>query len=133
MSKELIKQHAKSAEFITTGLLKNYQLSFKSLDGIRSFATIDKKRKSYVPFVIYKISQQDLKELDIYEELDTKLYYRKRIFVYINKRIYFPVVYIMNNQAKCQIPTQEYLNKIYKGYKEYNLDTNYIEKNIKKI
>ncbi len=133
ISIDLIKEHCKSVTYVGVGKLKNYKLNFKTTDNVRSFATIDKEKGKEVPIILYKISKKGLLNLDHYEEVDHGLYYKKRVIIFLNKRIYLPVIYIMNKTSKEMLPDSTYLAKIYKGYKEYNLDTNYIDEAINKI
>ncbi len=132
ISSELLKEHCKDVTYVCKGTLKNYSLSFKTVDNVRSFASIEKEIGSEVPIVIYKISKKDSIKLDQYEEVEYGLYYKKRKIVFMNKRIYWPVMYIMNKESKSMKPSKDYLDKLYLGYKEYDLDTSYIEKALKK-
>ena len=92
-----------------------------------------KEAETEVPVVLYKMDKKDLLNLDLYEEIETGLYYKKRVVIFMNKRIYLPVIYIMNKTAKPMKPEQTYVNKIYKGYEEYSLDKKHIEEAIKEI
>ena len=132
ISSELLKEHCKDVTYVCKGTLKDYKLCFKTTDNVRSFATVEKDKDAELPIVIYKISKKDSLKLDQYEEVEHGLYYKKRIIVYMNKRIYWPVMYIMNKESKPMKPSQDYLDKLYKGYNEYNLDIKYIEKALEK-
>ena len=132
ISSELLKEHCKDVTYVCKGILKDYELCFKTVDNVRSFATVEKDKDAELPIVIYKISKQDSVKLDQYEEVEHGLYYKKRKIVFMNKRIYWPVMYIMNKESKPMRPSQDYLDKLYKGYNEYNLDINYIEKALQK-
>lgn len=132
ISSELLKEHCKDVTYVCKGILKDYELCFKTVDNVRSFATVEEKENSSLPIVIYKISKQDSVKLDQYEEVEYGLYYKKRKIVFMNKRIYWPVMYIMNKESKPMKPSQDYLDKLYKGYNEYNLDIKYIEKALEK-
>lgn len=133
ISSDLIKEHCKNVTFVCKGSLKGYKLCFKTIDNVRSFASVKKEAETEVPVVLYKMDKKDLLNLDLYEEIETGLYYKKRVVIFMNKRIYLPVIYIMNKTAKPMKPEQTYVDKIYKGYEEYSLDKKHIEEAIKEI
>ena len=115
-----MKRRCKDSLFLKKYELKNYVLNFRSK---YRAADIQKKNKSFVPGALFEISKSDEKKLDLYE--DYPILYKKMYFKYYNKKV---MTYIMDKKTQFRYPTERYLNVIKKGYKDCNLDINYLKK-----
>ena len=117
-----MKRRCKDSEYIKNFYLKNYKLSFclgTRPDGV---ANVVEKSGSSVPGALWKISPNDEKQLDRYEGYPRV--YDKKFFKIINKKVLF---YIMEGKCKYKRPERSYVKKMSKGYKDCNLDINYLK------
>lgn len=116
--------------------IPNYHLLFR-----RGFLTIEPQQGSSVPVVVWKISDQDEKNLDRYEGYPR--FYRKTVFPImlngykdmeafrkgqrdVEEKVGEAMVYIMNDGFPAQQPSTSYLNTVRAGYTAFNLDINYL-------
>ncbi len=120
-----MKKRCKDSVYLKKINLKNFRLSFRSK---YRAADIEKKKNYSVPGGLYKISKSDEKKLDIYE--DFPLLYKKMCFIHYGKKI---MTYIMPKKTKYRYPTKKYLNTIKQGYKDCDLDFNFLKKALKLI
>ena len=89
-------------------------------------ATIEPKQDSEVPVLLWKLSEQDEKRLDVYEGFPK--YYRKEILHFeFQGEETEGMVYIMNGNKPLQPPSPQYYSIIEQGYKSVGLDTKFLE------
>ena len=101
-------------------MLCGYELQFKY------HATIEPKQDSEVPVLLWKLSEQDEKRLDVYEGFPK--YYRKEILHFeFRGEEAEGMVYIMNGNKPLQSPSPQYYSIIEQGYKSVGLDTKFLE------
>lgn len=93
-------------------MIKDYQLLYRN-----GVATIEYKKGSIVPGIIYKISKADELNLDRYEGYPD--YYIKKYFRYKNKTVMFYV--LPEAKANISLPSLKYFNTIWTGYNNWNL------------
>ena len=115
-----MKRRCKDSIFIKKINLKNFKLTFRSK---YRAADIDPKKNSIVPGGLFKISKNDEKKLDVYE--DFPLLYKKYYFYYYKKKV---MTYIMVKKTPFRYPTERYLNTIKRGYKDCKLDYKFLKK-----
>ena len=118
-----MKRRCKESIFIKKINLKNFRLTFRSKYRV---ADIEYKKNSSVPGALFKISKNDEKKLDIYE--DYPLLYKKYYFFYYGKKI---MTYTMTKKTPFRFPTEKYLRTVKIGYKNCKLDVKYLIKAIK--
>ena len=118
-----MKRTCKESIFIKKINLKNFRLTFRSKYRV---ADIEYKKNSSVPGALFKISKNDEKKLDIYE--DYPLLYKKYYFFYYGKKI---MTYTMTKKTPFRFPTEKYLRTVKIGYKNCKLDVKYLIKAIK--
>ena len=128
LHRKQMKKRCKDSKYIGCYTLKNYKLSFRTgalSAGIlkNGVADVERKKNSKVLGAIYKITKQDEKKLDIYE--DFPILYNKMYFKYYNKKV---MTYIMIKKTKFRYPTEKYLNVIKRGYKDCQLDKKFLIK-----
>ena len=67
---------------IGKGFLKGYQLNFRGEESGRSYLTVDEKDGYKAPFVLYKVSDEDIKSLDRYEGCPNSYYKELQVVLY---------------------------------------------------
>ncbi len=114
----------KGSKFLKMFFLKDYKLLFCHPNKLNKYGygNIVKKKGSKVPGAIWKITKKHEKILDRYEEFPKS--YQKKYFYLNGKKIMF---YIMNGSF-VKKPPRSYLNLIIEGYKNCNIDLQYINK-----
>ena len=120
-----IKKRCKDSIFLKKMYLKNFRLTFRSK---YRAADIERKKNHSVPGGLFEISKSDEKKLDIYEDFP-KLY-KKMYFKHYGKKV---MTYIMVKKTKFRYPTELYLNIVKQGYKDCDLDSNFLKKGLKLI
>ena len=116
----------KGCEYIKNTKLKGYNLSFchPNKKNVFGYANVYKKKGAFVPGAIYRITKKHEKKLDMYEQFP---YTYKKSFFYTNgKRVMF---YIMDTCA-FKKPSKRYANLVKVGYKNCNLDINYLKERL---
>ena len=113
-----MKRRCKDSFFIKKIFLKNFRLTFRSK---YRAADIEIKKNSKVPGCLFEISKSDEKKLDVYE--DFPFLYKKYYFLYYGKKV---MTYTMVKKLEFRFPTKRYLNIVKKGYKDCNLDKQYL-------
>ena len=114
-----MKKRCGDSIFLKKINLKDFKLTFRSK---YKAADIQKKKKSIVPGALFKISKNDEKKLDVYE--DFPILYKKYYFRYYGKKI---MTYTMVKKSPFKFPTKRYLNIVTKGYKDCKLDEKYLK------
>jgi len=114
-----MKKRCGDSIFLKKINLKDFKLTFRSK---YKAADIQKKKKSIVPGALFKISKNDEKKLDVYEDFPTL--YKKYYFRYYGKKI---MTYTMVKKSPFKFPTKRYLNIVTKGYKDCKLDEKYLK------
>lgn len=115
------------AKIVGTGELKNWQLRFKG-SKTGAYATIDRCKGYNVPVLVWDISALDEKSLDRYEGFPT-FYYKQNVVVSMADGSKLKgMVYIMTPRAKVGVPSNQYVNTVYNGYKQNNLDVSILER-----
>ena len=115
-----MKRRCKNSTFLKKINLKDFKLTFRS--NYRA-ADIEPKKNSIVTGALFEISKSDEKKLDIYE--DFPILYKKYYFTYYGKKI---MTYTMTKKTSFTYPTERYLNVVKRGYKDCQLDINYLKK-----
>ena len=120
-----MKKRCKDSLFLKKINLKDFKLTFRSKYKV---ADIQKKKKSIVPGVLFEISKNDEKKLDVYE--DFPILYKKYYFRYYGKKV---MTYTMVKKSPFKFPTEKYLNIVTKGYKDCMLDRKYLTKALSNV
>ena len=113
-----MKKRCKDSVFLKKINLKDFKLTFRSK---YRAADIESKKNSIVHGALFEISKSDEKKLDVYE--DYPILYTKLYFLYEDKKI---MTYSMVKKTSFMFPTERYLNIIKKGYKDCNLEINFL-------
>ena len=118
-----MKRRCKDSIFLKKINLKDFRLTFRSK---YRAADIEPKKNSTVPGALFEISKNDEKKLDVYE--DFPILYKKYYFTYYGKKV---MTYTMTKKTKFTFPLGRYLNIIKKGYKDCDLNKEYLKKALK--
>ena len=126
LNHERMQIRCRDSKYIKNFILEGYKLSFCAVSRSYGVANIIKKSGSKVPGGIWKISESDEKELDIYEGYPTL--YTKDYFNLNGEKIMF---YIMKRKYSFKPPRRSYVDTIRQGYLHCNLDTEYLKRRLK--
>lgn len=119
------------AQIVGSGAIPDYALKYRG-SKTGAYATIIPQKGSCVPVVVWKISPDDERALDVYEGFP-RFYYKKRMRVCLDgygKGIY-AMAYVMNDKAKPGVPSNYYISTIMTGYQENGLDMEILYKSLK--
>ena len=105
--------------------LEGYKLFFCAIDRDYGVANIVKKLDSKVPGGVWKISTNDEKKLDYYEGFPIK--YTKDSFILNDEKVMF---YIIKRQYSFKPPQRWYVDIVNQGYKDCNMDREYLKKRL---
>lgn len=123
MNIEQMSRRCPNAKIIGKTVLKNYKLVFKGV------ADIEKSEREEVPVVIWEITKECEKALDIYEGYP-RLYRKEYVQIEIDGKMELAMVYVMN-YSKGAKPSEYYYNVIKQGYKDFDINTTPLEKALK--
>ena len=115
-----MKKRCRDSKFLKKIELKNFRLTFRS---IYRAAEIERKKNSIVQGALFNISKTDEKKLDLYEDFPTL--YKKHYFFYNKKKV---MTYVMVKKTPFMYPNERYLNTIKQGYKDCDLDNDFLKK-----
>jgi len=118
-----MKRRCKDSIFLKKINLKDFKLTFRSQ---YRAADIEPKKNSVVPGAIFQISKSDEKKLDVYE--DYPILYKKYYFSYYGKKV---MTYTMTKKTSFTFPTERYLGIVKRGYRDCDLDKNYLKQALK--
>lgn len=100
--------------------LYNARMEFKTFANV----VYEKKRRSFVKGVVYEVTQECIRSLDIYE--GAPRFYKKAKCVVEGPlhKYYDAFIYVMQPYVRdYELPSQEYLNIICQGYDEWKMST----------
>ena len=125
-----MEKRCPTAKVVGTSVIEDYQLLFKgSKRGF--YLTIEAKKGAKVPVAIWEITKSDEIALDDYEGYPS-LYYKKEMILDI-KSIHSEVVkrseafvYIMQEEQKLGIPSEDYVKACLEGYQAFGFDEKYL-------
>ena len=109
-----------TAKIVGAGELKNYELQFKG-SPTSAFATVEPRKGSIVPVLVWELKPKDEKSLDLYEGYPSH-YYKQNIYVTIGNIHVKAMVYIMGLKNDFGIPSHHYYNILLEGYDKAGFD-----------
>ena len=125
LNHERMQSRCRDSKYIKNIFLEGYKLSFCAVSRSYGVANIVKKTGSKVPGGLWEVSESDEKELDIYEGYPTL--YTKDSFNLNGEKVMF---YIMKRRYSFKPPLRQYVDIINQGYKDCNLDREYLKKRL---
>ena len=117
-----------SARVYAKGVLNNWELVYRGTKA-NSHATIVRKTGSIVPVLVWEIQSKDEYRLDIYEGYP-HYYFKKYLMVDIDGRKKKAMVYIMDEQQLPGKPSAGYIETIWQGYIDNDMDINIFKKSL---
>ncbi len=133
-----MKRRCPEASVVGTGVIPKYMLMFRG-NPESAVATIQPDRTSEcgkntgVPVVVWDISANDERALDIYEGYP-RLYIKENIKVLMSDgKTLEAMVYIMNNGYRTGIPSGVYFNTILDGYQSNGIDSEYLFRRLEAV
>jgi hypothetical protein len=119
-----------TAKIYGRGMLLDYQLLFKGRED-NAYATIEPKRGSKVPVLVWELQPEDEKALDYYEGYP-RFYEKKDVELTLETgEKVTAMVYIMTDEVmeriQLNLPRQSYLETVKAGYARAGFDKKYIE------
>lgn len=126
MDKRQMAYRCPNAQLVGTGEIRGWELLFKG-SKTGSYATIEKKKNSMVPVLVWEITAKDENSLDLYEGYPT-FYYKKNIKVKVEDRTLTAMVYIMDESRKLGVPSNHYFSALDKAYWDFGFDYSVLEK-----
>lgn len=109
------------AKIYGTSCLKNYELVFRGHRN-SAVATVEPSRGGCVPVVIWSITPEDEKTLDIYEGFP-RLYIKQTFEIQVNGKRCEVMAYVMTEGLEYGVPSRTYRNTILSGYKYFEFDS----------
>lgn len=124
------------AIYVGKGEIKDYQLLFKG-SKTGSYLTIEEKKGSMVPVLVWEIDERDEKNLDVYEGYP-RFYYKKEIEIEVEffvenvpPTIVNALVYIMDEKRPLGIPSLHYYDTCLEGYCRFGFEIEILEQALK--
>ena len=117
------------SKYIQSYILKGYKLIFshRNPNNKHGHANIEKNKNFSVPGAIWNLTKNHESTLDDYEAVNyNPQYYYKEYFRWKGKKV---LIYIQKIYTKRK-PASSYLHTIIEGYKDCNIDMNYLKKRI---
>ena len=129
LSMAQMAQRCPDAVYVGTAELKDYQLLFKGSQS-GSYLTVEPKKGSMVPVLVWRISERDEHYLDRYEGYPS-FYYKKTMEVEVQSFIgektddvTEAIIYIMHEDRPIGIPSNFYMRTCLEGYDTFCFDKN---------
>ena len=115
---EQMGERCPDAAVIGTTTLRDYQLLFRG-NRHSGVATIERKRGSSVPVLLWQITERCEKALDRYEG---HLYRKKKLMVNLDGDELVAMAYVMNEGPPLAMPSSYYYATILDGYHDCGFD-----------
>ena len=110
--------------------IPDYELLYKG-SKTGSYLTIEKKKGSLVPIVVWEVTAADEKRLDAYEGYPN-FYYKKEMKLPVGlangktKKL-TAFIYIMHEERELGCPSLSYIRTCKEGYRNFGFDQKYLE------
>ena len=118
------------AKKLGSGMLEGWELVYRrSYSG--AYATIRRAPGKYVPVGLWKIYAADERALDRYEGFPS-FYHKEMVEVTLpdGKKV-SAMAYIMRTDAVPGVPSEAYIDTIYRGYMDFELDARFLADSIR--
>ena len=121
LSKDHMQRYCPTANPMAVATLKDYQLVFQSReDGPGAVANVVPAEGQEVPVVIWEISEQDERFLDIDQGIGPGLRTKERVCIEVNGKTLQALMYVMD-PGPYGVPSDRYLRPMVEGYREFDL------------
>lgn len=121
MNLKQMSDRCAKAMVVGTGILEGYKLTFRGR--YKGVANIEPCKGRTVPIVLWEITQDCEKALDLYEGYPS-LYIKKEVEVKVKDKLIKAMVYVMTSEYTnmAAAPTEYYFNIIARGYSDNEVD-----------
>ncbi|BDR76160.1 gamma-glutamylcyclotransferase family protein [Clostridium tetani] len=121
MNLEQMNDRCPKAMVVGNGILEGYKLTFRGK--YKGVANIEPCKGRSVPIVLWEITQDYERALDLYEGYP-RLYVKKEVEVKVKDKLIKAMVYIMTSEYTnmAVAPTEYYFNLIARGYSDNEVD-----------
>jgi gamma-glutamylcyclotransferase (GGCT)/AIG2-like uncharacterized protein YtfP len=121
MNLEQMSHRCSKAKVVGTGILEGYKLTFRGR--YKGVANIEPCKDKQVPIVLWEITEDCEKALDLYEGFPD-LYVKKEVQVKVKGKLKLAMVYIVAREYTnmAAAPTEYYFNVISRGYFDNDID-----------
>ena len=117
------------AVYVGSGYLKDWELIYRG-SKTGAYATIRPAKGKIVPIGLWSISRRDEASLDCYEGYPV-FYHKKTLKVYGNDAVENGMAYIMDENRKVWRPSNHYIDIVYEGYMDCDLDGRFLLESLK--
>jgi hypothetical protein len=118
---EQMARRCPTAKVVGKTELRNWQLLFRGCHG-SAVATVERRRSSNVPVLVWGIQPDDERALDIYEGWP-RLYRKATVRIRLEGKWVSAMIYLMNDGYPLNRPGECYYNVIRAGYQSTGFDT----------
>ena len=129
LNMDQMKYRCPDAVYKGSGYLKDWELIYRG-SRTGAYATIRPAKGKIVPIGLWAISRRDEANLDRYEGYPV-FYHKKTIKVYGNDVVEKGMVYIMDENRKVGRPSNHYIDIVYGGYMDCDLDGRYLQESLR--
>lgn len=121
MNLEQMSHRCPKAKVAGVGILKDYKLTFRGR--YKGVANIELCKDKAVPIVLWEITEECEKALDLYEGYPN-FYIKKEVEVAVGDESKTAMVYVMSKEYTDMVaaPTEYYFNVIARGYSDNGID-----------
>lgn len=125
-----MRNRCPTAKPIGITAIPDYELLYKG-SKTGSYLTIEKKKGSLVPIVVWEVTAADEKRLDAYEGYPN-FYYKKEMKLPVRlangktKKL-TAFIYIMHEERELGCPSLAYIRTCKEGYRNFGFDQKYLE------
>jgi len=130
LDSETLKKHAPNAKYMKRAVLLDFEVQFNFLSKTYGGGVtgVEPAPGEKALGVIYEVSPDELKKLDIVEGVPMGIYYRQTVTVIDeNGKEHQAETYRTSDPKGPFTPTKRYLGLMIKGAKEHCLDPDYIK------
>jgi len=120
-----MQKRCPKAKVLGSTKLIDYRLIFKGVVDNNAYLTIEKCLGSSIPVGIFLIDESDEVALDIYEGYPY-LYQKENVSINLNGEIITALVYVMLDKYDVHLPSKSYLERCFKGYRDFNFNVKYL-------
>ncbi len=126
MNQEAMAARCPEAKALGTGFLPGWRLVFRGR-GSGNYLTIEEDGEHSVPVVVWAVSPEDERALDLYEDYP-RFYFKKTLSLSCRElatgqeRQIFGFAYIMEEGFPAGQPTEPYMAACLEGYRTFDLD-----------
>lgn len=125
-----MERRCPTAKVVGTAELKDYELLFRGSRN-SAVATVEPKKGSTVPVLIWTVESRDELMLDLYEGYPN-FYGKKTMEIELEGKKVSAMAYVMMPGREYGVPSRRYLEIIREGYRSFGMDEQILNDAVKK-